>query len=358
MNEQLTAAMLDLPQELFDAVQHVVIHTKRTGGYAIDSKWERKKNAQIAQEQAAFKVALAEARRLKQPLPKPPTQYEWKHYFTPTQKTEGFGMHLLNYVHDMIHKFKYEYLGVVNGEHKFHKFHGDFLAADKQVYKDFDSYIYLLKNGTTWMVRTENELPQLMFEVPDDANKVSLGNGRFYTPKKLQAFTIETIADSVGWSIGETVAHDVDYCLGKEQNPDTHLTSFFPRWSDDGTEFATYLSGKRHDLVNINSLVNEAGQVWSDYDINMAAINSCDVPADHKDAESKGNLGECADAWFETEAEAAAFSFEYDLDKEWAVKQFAVEISAANGTPNGHYPRQVAWFNLKTGKVMQSPFDK
>jgi len=356
MQEFLTAEMLNLPQVLFDTFKNVVVTTKHTGGFTIKSTNTKKPAALLALESKAYKEALALSRKNGTPRPTPVSQYYYVHKFTPTSKDEQYGMLLLNYIYDLIHSFKYTYEGEIDGKHTFHKFHGDFLAADKNVYKDYDSWVKISKGADDkWFIEKTNELPVLMFPVPDEANKTQIGPNTFLIPNKAQAFTYEQIAFSIGWTVEQTIAHDFDYEFGEEKDPSKYLTSMFPVWASDGNDFTTYISGQRYDLIDFKLLLAENGKKYADYDINMAALNDCSIPVDHKDADSTGNFGECADAWYETEEEAKAFTFDYDLNKAFAVKQFAIEVSSPNGMPNGHYPRYVAWFDLKNNKVVHSP---
>lgn len=341
MQEQLTAEMLGLPQELFDAVKNVVIDTRSTGGYTVKAVMQRISAAEWTKRQNEYKAALLAARLAKQPttnIPRP-TAYELVNVWTPVRKSEPHGVLLLNWVHDLIHAMGYEYKGrKANGDFILEYSTTDWYDANGKWYSDFtDTYRISFAGDMCYVYQNDTQNEQV-YSV----------NG------ELKIFDRETISAQSRVDIEQVNAHEQDYWIGKVRNPQTHLCSIFPRWSEDGSEFATYINGIRHDLApKLSTLINEAGQKYSDYDVNMAALNSCEVPADHKDAESMGNFGECLDAWFETEEEAKSFTFLYDLTKPVAVKSFSVEFSAANGTPNGHYNRFSAYFDLKSNQVIQ-----
>ena len=357
MNPTLTAEMLGLPQGLFDAVKNLVSTTMHTGGFNLETRKVRKSDAEIKALNDQYKIDLRKARANKTALPTIPSFYEFKHFFTRVSTDVEHGVLMLNHIHDLIFEFGYEYSGVINGKHTFYKFFPVFEAGDKKVYLDFDSYFYLYQRADgKWIFTSENEMDKIVYLVPDEAATYKLPSGQLHTPFKQQQFTYEQIAESMQKTVEYVKEWDFDYILCEERNPKTHLTSIFPRWSDDGSEFATYINGIRHDLAPaVNTLVNEANQKYSDYDINMAALNVCEVPADHKDAESMGNFGECKDQWFENEEEAKVFTFNYDLDREVAVKSFAVEWARpGTGMTNGHYNRVHAYYDLKGGRVVQS----
>lgn len=341
MQEQLTAEMLGLPQELFDAVKNVVIDTRSTGGYTVKAVMQRISAAEWTKRQNEYKAALLAARLAKQPttnIPRP-TAYEVVNVWTPVRKSEPHGVLLLNWVHDLIHAMDYVYKGKNdNGEFVLEYTADEWLDGNGKQYTNFvDTYRIGFGSDFVYVFQNDNQNEQV-YSV----------NG------ELKVFNRETIAAQSGQPLEKVNEIEQDFWVGKVRNPQTHLCSIFPRWSDDGSEFATYINGIRHDLApKLSTLTNEARQKYADYDVNMAALNSCEVPADHKDAESMGNFGECLDAWFETENDAKLFTFDYDLSKPVAVKVFAVEFSAANGTPNGHYNRFHAYFDLKENKVIQ-----
>ena len=334
--------MLGLPHELFDAVKHVVIDTRSTGGYTVKKVNQRISAAEWSKRQADYKAALLAARLAGKPtssVPRP-SAYELVNIWMPVRKSEPHGVLLLNWVHDMIHAMGYEYKGMNNnGSFVLEYTTTNWFDANGKWYSDFvDTFsITINSTGDCYVYQNDNQNEQVY-----SINGV------------LTVVDRETIAAESKTSVEKVNLYEQDFWSGKVRDPQTHLCSIFPRWSEDGSEFATYINGIRHDIApKVSALVNEAGQKYSDYDVNMAALNSCEVPADHKDAESMGNFGECADAWFETEEEAKSFTFQYDLSKPVAVKSFSVEFSAANGTPNGHYNRFSAYYDLKENKVIQ-----
>jgi hypothetical protein len=343
MNQQLTAEMLQLPQEVFDAVKNVVLTTRSTGGYSVKPRYERVSAAEWSKRQADYKAALLAARLSGKPtssVPRP-SAYEWKNYWTPTRKSEPFGMLLLNYVHDLVHSMGFEYKGKDADDKFVFEYTADtWLDANGREYTNFVDTIKIYKNNAnTWYVeQTDNQNEQL-YEVQG-----------IWT-----VFSREQISQQSGWPIETVNSNELDYMYGTERDPSTHLCSIFPRWSEDGTEFGTYLNCKlANSDLKLSSLINEAGGRYGDYDIRMAALNSCEVPVDHKDAESTGNFGECFGQWFETEEDAKSFTFDYDFSKPVAVKSFSVEWARpGTGQVNGHYNRYSAYFDLKSNKVVQ-----
>jgi len=356
---ELTAQMLGLPQELFDGVKNLVTTTDHTGGFTAKSTYTKLPASEWKVIQDKYKLDLKEARSKGLPLPKVPSQYYWKTSFVQSSSDKPFGTYVLNYVHDMIWEFGYEYEGFQNGKYTLHKFHGDYLAADGNVYSNFDSYFYIYQLDGKWVIGGDNELPKHIYAVPDPANTVTLANGTKHTPNKLVQYTKEEVAASLGWTVAQLDKFDLDYKVCEVRNPSTHITSMFPRYSSDGSQIFTYISGKRSDLVNFKGLISSNGKTLSDYDIEIIALNDCPIPeVKSSDTDWTGNFGECLSRWYETEQEAAAFTYQYDYSKDFAVQVFAIEISSSNGSPNGHYDRWHCYYDKKNGRVMQSPSDK
>ncbi|NCX94119.1 MAG: hypothetical protein EBX40_05545 [Gammaproteobacteria bacterium] len=335
--------MLQLPQELFDAVKNVVLTTRSTGGYSVKPRYERVSAAEWSNRQKAYKDALLAARLAGQPItsiPRP-SAYEWTNYWTPFRKSEPFGMLLLNYVHDIVHSMGFEYKGKdENGKFVFEYFAESWLDGNGREYTNFVDTIRIYKNAaSTWFVEQFDNQTEQLYEVQG-----------IWT-----IFSRDHIAQQAGVSVDTVNTNELDYMYGTERDPSTFLCSIFPRWSEDGTDFGTYINCQlANSDVKLSSLINEAGGRYGDYDIRMAALNSCEVPADHKDAESIGNFGECYGKWYETEEEAKAFTFDYDISKPVAVKSFSIEWARpGTGAVNGHYNRYSAYFDLKSNKVVQ-----
>jgi hypothetical protein len=360
MNSILTAEMLEMPQELFDVAKNLVTTKKHTGYFKASTKAEPMPDKEWRALNDQYKIDLANWRREVKVNPsakKPaiPNRYRDVTRFTALSKDEPFGALLLNWLHDLIHQGKFEYKGFVDGKYTLHKKFATFDPGDGNIYEDFDAYFYVHQVNGNWVFSSYNEIKNFVYEVPDNDKKVQIAPGRFYIPYKLQQFTAEEIAASLGWTVEKVWNHDFDYFECELRDPANYLTSIFPRWSEDGTEFGTYINCQlANSDLKLSSLINEAGGRYGDYDIVMSARNSCEVPADHKDAESTGNFGECFAKWYETEEEAKEFTFDYDFEKPSAVKAFSVEWARpGTGQVNGHYNRYSAYFDLKTNKVVQ-----
>lgn len=345
MNENLTAEMVGLPTELFNDLKNVVATTQRVGTYLVRKVLKRVTPAEQKALNDKYKAdlrAAALAGRPRSSVPVP-SFYYFTHEFTPTTKDSPFGMYVLNFLHDRIHTFGYVYNGVINGKHNLTLERENWLDADGNVYPNFTSTLEIWKDGSQWKIQDTNSIPVQYYDV----------NG-IWTP-----FTKQQIADMMKVNLSVVEAQEADYWICEERNPSTHITSVFPVF-ESATDFTTYISGKRADLVTVGNMIANTGmKTLKDYDIEMIAYNDCPVPAQQaSDAASMGDGGECKAQWFETEAEAKSFKYDFDLNKSHAVLGFCIEVSAANGTPNGHYERFHAYFDLKNNRVMQSPSDK
>jgi len=359
MNQILTAQQLGIPESLFNDFKNVVAVTKKTGGFKTTVRSERRSVSEIAALQAQFKLdrMAALAKGLPVSSVKAPSFYKYVTYIQPGTSTVQYGMYLLNYIHDLIWENGYTYEGKVSNKHTFHCKDDSFLAADGNVYEDFDQYVTITKENGKWIIEQTNELPVRMLQVPDVANKVQIGPNEYHIPMMEVQFSVAEIAANLKWTEDQVIAWDRDFILCEERDPSKYVTSIFPRFSDNGLEFGTYISGTLGGSELLKGKVSNNGKPISDYDIEFMALNNCAQPDIVLDAESQGNFGECADAWYENEEDAKLFSFDFDLNQPVAVTVFAVEVSAPNGTPNGHYERWHAYYDHKNNRVMQSPSD-
>jgi hypothetical protein len=345
MTEQLTAQMIGVPTEVFDALKNVVAHTKITGSYTAAKQLVRVSAAEqkvINDKYKADLRAAAFAGKPRSSVPVP-TFYRFVTKFTPTQRTERFGVYLLNYVHDAIWQYGFEYKGMIGSEFLFTKFYENYTASDMVVYENIEITVKIFNQDGKWIVMQSDNVPVQYYSV----------NG------ELTPFTKEQIAGHLNATVETVEAQEADYWVCEERDPSTYITSIFPV-IESPTDFSAYINGMRADLVDFKNMISNTGvKSFKDYDIEMIAYNDCPVPAQQiSDAASMGDGGECKAQWFETETEAKSFVYDFDLTKENAVLGFHIEVSAPNGTPNGHYERFHSYLNLKTGKVMQSPFDK
>ena len=356
--QDLTASMIGVPQTLFDATKNLVMETQHTGGFIAENKYVKMSAAEWKPINDKYKADLRSSKINGTPRPAVPSRYYWKTSFKPTSTDERFGAYALNYVHDMIWEFGYQYEGLIAGKHTLHRFSPLYQAADGNLYSDFDIYVYISSNADgSWHISSTNELPKYIFEVPDPANTVKLPNGSFHTPMKKVQFTEQQIATSLGWTVKQVQDWDYDYRKAIQRDPSKYITSVFPRFSSDGQTLTTYISGKSHKNVILSSLISNNGKPIN-YSIEMMALNNCSRPSTAVDAESEGNFGECKDQWYNTEAEAETFSYDFDYTRNDAVTVFAVEIASPSGFTNGHYERWHAYYNHKLGRPIQSSFDR
>ena len=287
-------------------------------------------------------------------------RYEWADFFTPKTNATGVTINMIQQVINYVCEHGYE----VKGKNE----DGSWVLEREERHWEFNGQNYMTPFAS---IIINKEAQGCVFddvEAHEAWKFKSVTNG---VTTEL-TYTVEQIAASMGKTVAQVIALQNDYFVGSVVDLDKCMGSLLLATEMDNNDVNVelFVNGKPWtEIENVRSLVNSTDQPLGEWSLKYRLLNECPVPADHKDAESMGNFGECAKSGYLNSRDANSFNvkaigepgaepsfdavtrtFVYDSNK-----TAVLWISTHEEPFSGKEPSTEIWLDLKTGATYYGP---